>query len=109
MRQTFFISRFEESGAEHLVNLNGCPDNLLRESVHNYTLCVLGASAVKNPPPTLVQLEFLLPIRVTLQRFLIGLIQKTIFQHQNVDCSPHKTAIGVLGRTHDWFAPDVKR
>src|SRR5215510_6167702 len=107
MRQTFFISRFEESGAEHLVNLNGCPDNLLRESVHNYTLCVLGASAVKNPPPTLVQFEFFLPIRVALQSLLVGFIQKTIFQHQNVDSGAHETSIGVFRGADDGLAPNV--
>jgi hypothetical protein len=46
MCQTFLIGRFEESRAEHLMNLNCGPDNLFRESVHNYTLCVLSASAV---------------------------------------------------------------
>ena len=33
------------------MNLNGCSDNPPRESVHNYTLCVLRASAVSYPYP----------------------------------------------------------
>jgi hypothetical protein len=38
MRKTFFISRFEEPRSENLMNLNGRPDDLLRQSVYKLPL-----------------------------------------------------------------------
>src|SRR5262245_37743297 len=57
---------------------------------------------------SLIQLEFLLPIGIIFQWLLIVLVQKTIFQHQNINSGPHKTAIGVFRRAHDRLAPNVE-
>src|SRR5262245_19975744 len=48
MHQASFISRFEEARPEHLMNLNSQPDNLLRETDHNYALADLRASGVRH-------------------------------------------------------------
>src|SRR3989442_4425225 len=47
MSQTFFVSRFEKSRSERLMNLNCRSDNLFRQSADHHLLRVLSASGLK--------------------------------------------------------------